>query len=234
MGRPSILPPPWSLSLGELEPVAVAPLLGDDEHGQAPVPQAAVGVGAGQQHEHVGPGPEGAPGLDAVDQPAVVDGGGGDLHPGHVGAVVGLGDGHGVHHLGGGEAGQPLLLLLLGAAGLEGPGEDLRAGDERPAGAEAAPAELLGGHDHGDVVRLGARGEPAVLLADRQAEGTHLGQAGDDVLGDVAFSRWMCSAMGTSFSSAKRRKVSCTISKSSSRPRLPSTSASDARKAGSR
>ena len=38
--------------------------------------------------------------------------------------------------------------------------------------------------------------------------------------------RWMCSAIGLSFSSAKRRNVSCTSSKSSSRWRGPSCPAS--------
>ena len=39
---------------------------------EAAVGQGPVGVGAGQQHEHVGPGGEGAPGLDAVDDPAAL------------------------------------------------------------------------------------------------------------------------------------------------------------------
>jgi len=71
-------------------------------------------------------------------------------------------------------------------AGLEGPGQDLGAGDQRAAGAERAARQLLGGDHHGDVVRCAARGVAAVLLRNRQAEGTHLGQAGDDLLGDVA------------------------------------------------
>ena len=54
----------------------------------------AVRVGAGQQHEHVGPGREGAPRLDAVDHPAAVDRRGRGDDAGDVGAEVGLGDRH--------------------------------------------------------------------------------------------------------------------------------------------
>jgi hypothetical protein len=39
--------------------------------------------------------------------------------------------------------------------------------------------------------------------------------------GMSSFRRWMCSAIGASSASAKRRNVSCTISKSSSRCRGP-------------
>ena len=46
--------------------------------------------------------------------------------------------------------------------------------------------------------------------------------------------RWMCSATGTIFSVAKRRNVSCTISKSASRWRGPGVSASAARNSGDR
>ena len=56
--------------LGEHEAVPVAAWLLDDEHRDAAVGQGAVRVGAGQQHQHVGPGGEGAPRLDAVDEPA--------------------------------------------------------------------------------------------------------------------------------------------------------------------
>ena len=52
--------------------------------------------------------------------------------------------------------------------------------------------------------------------------------------GMSAFSRWMCSAIGVSFSSAKRRKVSWTISKSPERCRGPSVSTSEARNSGDR
>ena len=171
--------------LGELEAVAVAALLGDDEQRQALVPDAAIGVGAGEQQEHVGAGAEGAPGLHAVDEPAAVGAGGAGGDGGRVGAEVGLGDGDGVQDLGGGELGQPLVLLLLGAAGDERAGEDLGPGDEGAAGAEAAAAQLLGGDDHADVLGLAAAAVAAVLLGDRQAEGAHLGEAADDVLGDV-------------------------------------------------
>jgi hypothetical protein len=77
-------------------------------------------------------------------------------------------------------------LLLLGAALDQGPGQDLGPGDQRPAHAQRAAGQLLGGHDHAQVVTLAAGGEAPVLLGDRQAEGAQLGQARDDVLGDVA------------------------------------------------
>ena len=190
MGRPSRRPGRGRpggrpVLLGEDEAVAVAARLLDHEHGDAAVGQGAVGVGAGQQHEHVGPGREGAPGLDAVDHPAAVDRRGRGHDAGHVGAEVGLGHGDGGQDLGRGQLGQPLLLLLLGAAVDEGPGQDLGPGDERAADAERAPAQLLGGDDHAHVVALAARGEAAVLLGDREPEAAELGQALDDLLGDV-------------------------------------------------
>ena len=46
--------------------------------------------------------------------------------------------------------------------------------------------------------------------------------------------RWMCSAIGTSLSSANRRNVSCTISKSSVRCRGPDVVASEAMNSGER
>ena len=64
-------------------------------------------------------------------------------------------------------------------------GEDLGPGDQRAAGAERAARQLLGGHDHADVLALAALGVAAVLLGHRQAEAAHLGEALDDVLGDV-------------------------------------------------
>ena len=51
---------------------------------------------------------------------------------------------------------------------------------------EARPAELLGGDDHREVLAVAALGEAAVLRRDGQPEGAELGEAGDDVLGDVA------------------------------------------------
>ena len=146
---------------------------------------APVRIGPGQEHEHLGPGREGAPGLDPVDQPAALGGRGRSDHAGHVGAEVGLGDGHRPHHLSGGQLGQPADLLLLGPAVHQGPGEDFRPGDERPAGAERPPGQLLGGHHHAHVVGLAPGGEAAVLLGDRHAEATHLGHASDDLLGYV-------------------------------------------------
>ena len=150
----------------------------------------AVGVGAGQDHQHIGTSAEGAPRLDAVDEVALdaVDrrGRGRDGHARHVRAVVGLGHRDRVHDLGRRQLGQPFEFLFLGAARLEGAGEDFRTGDERTTGAEGAPREFLGGDHHGDVIGVGAGREPAVLLGDRQPEGAHLRETFDDLLGDVA------------------------------------------------
>ena len=195
MGRPSSRPGarsaggPAASVLGEDEALAVAAGLLDDEHGEAPVGQRPVRVGAGQQHEHVGPGGEGAPGLDPVDHPPAVDGRGRRHDAGHVGAEVGLGHRHGGQDLGRGQLGQPVLLLLLGPAVDQRPGQDLGPGDERAADAERAPAQLLGGDHHAHVVALAARREPAVLLGDREPEAAELGQALDDLFGDVAVGR---------------------------------------------
>ena len=150
-----------------------------------------VGVGAGEQHQHIGAGAERAPRLDAVDHVPIgaVGAGGwgrGDLEPGDVAAEVGLRDRDGRHHLGGGELGQPLELLLLRPALDEGTGEDLRTRDQRAADPEARPAELLGGDDHGDVLAVAALGETAVFGRYGESERTDLGEAADDLLGDVA------------------------------------------------
>ena len=102
-----------------------------------------------------------------------------------VGAVVGLGDHHADHQLAAGDARQPPSLLLVGATLHDCPSEDLGPGDERPADAERSPRQLLGGDDHAEVVVLAAGREAAVLLGHRQAEPADLGQAADDVLGDV-------------------------------------------------
>ena len=153
--------------------------------------QRAVGIGPGEQHQHVGAGSERAPRLDAVDHvPGCPVGTLGrrrrDLETGDVAAVVGLGDGDRDHHLGRGQLRQPVQLLLLGAALDEGPREDLRAGDQRPADPQAGPAELLGGDDHGQVLTVTALAVAAVLGGDGEPEGADLGEALDDVLGDVA------------------------------------------------
>ncbi len=187
MGRPSSRPagrpsPSWV----KHEPVTVAPGLLDHEQREPPVGSGAVGVGPGQQHQHVGPGGEGAPGLHPVDQPATLDRRGRRHDAGDVGAVVGLGDGHRGQQLGAGQPGEPALLLLLGPAEDQGPRQDLGPGDERAADAEGAPGELFGGHDHPEVVALAAGGVAAVRLRHREAEPAELGQLGDDLLGDVA------------------------------------------------
>ena len=147
--------------------------------------EGAVGIGAGQQHEHVGPGGEGAPRLDAVDHPPAVDRCGGRDDAGHVGPEVGLRDGDCGQDLGRGQLGQPLLFLLLGPAVDECAGQDLGPRDERPADPQGAPAQLLGGDDHAHVVALSTRREAVVFLGDGEPEAAELGQALDDLLGDV-------------------------------------------------
>ena len=77
MGRPSIRPGRVVACLGrrvlgEDEAGAVAAGLLHHEQRQPPVGLGPVGVGAGQEHEHVGPGRERAPRLHPVDQPATV------------------------------------------------------------------------------------------------------------------------------------------------------------------
>ena len=148
--------------------------------------EGAVRVRAGQQHQHVGPGGEGAPRLDAVDHPAAGDRCRGGHDAGHVRPEVGLGHGDGGQDLCRGQLGQPVLLLFLGAAVDQGAGEDLGPGDEGAADPQRAPAQLLGGDDHAHVVALTARCEAAVLLGHREAEAPQLGQALNDLLGDVA------------------------------------------------
>ncbi len=144
-----------------------------------------VGIGPRQQHQHIGAAGEGAPRLDAVDQPAAFDRNRGRRHPGDVRPEVGLGDGDRPHHLPAGQPGQPQLLLLLGPTTHERPGEDLGSGDEGTAGAQRAPRELFGGHHHAHVVGLAPGGEASVLLGHRHPEPAHLRHPGDDLLGDV-------------------------------------------------
>ncbi len=150
------------------------------------MPETAVGVGAGQQHEDIGSGRECRPGLGPADQPVAV------AVPcrrhrdaGDVGAEVGFGDRHTGHDLAGRQLRQPGAFLLLGAAAQEGSGQDLRPGDQRAAGPERGPRQFLGGHDHAQIVVFPARGITAVHLRDRQPEGAQLPESGDDVLGDI-------------------------------------------------
>ena len=148
--------------------------------------ERAVGVGAGQQHQHVGPGGERAPRLDAVDHPAALHRRRRGDDAGDVGPVVGLGHCDGGQDLGRGQFGEPVLLLLLRAPVDQGAGQDLGPGDERAADAQRAPAQLLGGHDHAHVIALAAGCEAPVLLGHGESEPAQLGQALDHLFGDVA------------------------------------------------
>src|SRR5207253_10537305 len=56
---------------------------------------------------------------------------------------------------------------------------------ERPPTAERPPRRPLGGDAHARVAGPPPGGKAAVLLGHRQAEPADLGEAGDDVLGDV-------------------------------------------------
>ena len=56
--------------LGEDESIAVAAVLLDDEQRQSSVGLGPVGIGTGQEHEHIRSSREGAPRLHAVDQPS--------------------------------------------------------------------------------------------------------------------------------------------------------------------
>ena len=180
--RPSIVPPRpsenWKWWPGRR-------WLVDDEHREAAVAGRTVGVGAGEHHEGVGATRERAPGLHAVEQVAAVGRGRGGLDARDVGAVVGLGHHHADDALAARDRGEPPLLLLLGPALHDRAGEDLGPGDERAAGAERAPRQLLGRDDHREVVGLAAGGEALVLLGHREPEAADLGEAADDLLGDV-------------------------------------------------
>jgi hypothetical protein len=189
MGRPSSRPGPARRVdrrvLGEHEAVAVAPGLLHDEQGEAAMGSERSGsvrassistsARAAKVHQVLTP---------LMSHPPRWGGRGDDA--GDVGTEVGLGDRDRRQHLRRGQLGQPLLLLLLGAAVDQGPGEDLGPGDQRAADAERSPAQLLGGDDHAHVVALPTGGEAVVLLGDGQPEAAQFGQAGDDLLGDVA------------------------------------------------
>ena len=158
----------------------------DDEHREPPVCEGTVRIRAGQEHQHVGAGGEGAPRLDAVDEPAPLRRRGRGHDAGDVGTEVGLGHRHRGEHFGRGQLRQPLLLLRFSAAVDEGAGEDLGSRDQRPADAERTPAQLLGGDHHAQVVALASGGEPLVLLGHGEPESAQFGQAADDLLGDIA------------------------------------------------
>ena len=173
-------------SVVERERVALGLRLLDDQHREPTVTLRTVGIGAREQHQHVGAPGKRRPRLHAVDRPAAVGRGRRDLHAGDVGPVVGLGDHDADHQLTARDARQPGLLLRFGAARDERAREDLGPGDERTADAERSARQLFGRDDHPDVVGLAAGREPVVLLGYREAEAADLGEAADDVLGDVA------------------------------------------------
>jgi len=139
--------------------VTGAALLGDDEQRQAAVSLGAIGVGACQQHQHVGPGRERAPRLDAVDAPAIAVGPGRHPKTGHVRAEVGLAHGDRGHRLARSQPRQPLLLLRLRAAGEERPRQDLGPGDQAARDAERAARELLRRDGHRQILGLPGGGE---------------------------------------------------------------------------
>src|SRR5680860_1336518 len=70
--------------LGELEAVGVTARLGHDEQAQSAMALRPVGVGAGEEREGVGAGTERAPGLDTVDDVAVLAVGAGGRGGGHL------------------------------------------------------------------------------------------------------------------------------------------------------
>ena len=144
----------------------------------------SIRVGAGQQHQHIGPAGEGAPGLDPVDHIArfIARPGrrrGGDLDAGDVRPIVGLGHRHRYHRLGSSQTGQPVLLLGLGAALDQGAGENFGPGDQGTTDAERDARQLLGGHDHRRVLPQPTLVESAVFGRHRKAERAQLGQSGD-------------------------------------------------------
>ena len=157
----------------------------DDHHREAAVRLRLVGIGARQQHQHVGATGERGPRLHAADEPAAVGRRRGDLHARDIRSVVGFGDHDPDHQLAARDAREPRLLLFFGAAGHERPGQDLRTRDERAADAERTARQLFGRDDHADVVGLAAGRETVVLLGYRQPEAADLREPRDDVFRDV-------------------------------------------------
>ncbi len=102
----------------------------------------------------------------------------------HVGTVIGLGHRHGAQGFADGQLRQPVLFLLLGAALEQGPGENLGAGDQAARGAQGAPGQLLGDHDHAQGVLLVILLQAAVAFGDGQAEHAHFLQRIEDGVGD--------------------------------------------------
>ena len=147
--------------------------------------RAAIGVGAREQHQHVGARRERAPRLGAVDEPAAVGLRRARRDAGDVAAEVRLGHRDRGEDLARGEARQPAFLLFLSAAVHERARQDLRSRDQRSADAQGAPRQFLGRHDHAEVLRLAAGGEAAELLGHRETEATEFGEARDHRLGDV-------------------------------------------------
>ncbi len=148
--------------------------------------EGSVGIGASQQHEDIGASGEGAPRLHAVDEPTSFGWCSRGHDAGHIRPEIGFGHRHGCEYFGRGQFGQPILFLRLSSAVDKGPCENLGTGDQRPADAERAPAQLLGRHDHAEVVAFPAGGEAPVLLGNRKSKPAQLGQATDDLFGDIA------------------------------------------------
>jgi hypothetical protein len=116
----------------------------------------------------------------------------------------------------------------------DGGADDLRAGDQRPGDAERAAGQLLGDQHHVEQLVLAALGEPAVLLGIDRAKQPSSARPEMMSSGMSSSSRWTCSATGMTLSSANRRKVWRTISRSSGRWRGPASPGPGGRRDGGR
>lgn len=137
---------------------------GDEEGGDPAV--AGVGVRAGEEEDHVGPGAVGDEHLAAADDVRVpfAHGAGGQARGVRAGA--GLGQAEAAEGLAGAQPGQPGALLLIGAPGGDGLGDQAEGDGDDAAHGGVAAAQFLGDERVGEVVAAGA----AVLLGDGEAE----------------------------------------------------------------
>ena len=170
----------------EAERVAGRRLLLHDEQRQAAVARGAVGIGAGQQHEHVRPTGERRPRLHAADRgsrrpqavaatftPATSEPKSGSvtITP-TISSPVAICGSHRCFC----SSVPPCTMARVRISG--------RVMSEPPTPSEPHDSSSVG-DDHAEVVGLAAGREPAVLLGHRQAEATDLGEPGDHLLGDV-------------------------------------------------
>ncbi len=162
------------------EMARVARRLFDEQQAQAPVPGAAIGVGARHHHQHTRLAGKGAPGLRAAQTPAARRGRGLERERADIGADIGFRHRDRAQHFARRQPRQPVRALRFGAAGEQRAAQDFGAGDQAARRAERGFRQRLGHHQHQQRgVGVGACVIPraaAVALGDRQAEHAHLAQ----------------------------------------------------------